>query len=118
MAFLNQITVEKNYRRNPNRYGSSLMGKFEEISTDHGCKMTACKVAWPESTREESILFYEKCDWKLYDLPGEPVMALKVLDASAPKKTLKQPTTSKMVVFWKDENFPDLFVPKPVITEL
>ena len=64
MAFLTQITVDKNYRRNPNRYGSSLMGKFEEISTDHGCKMTACKVAWPESTREEGILFYEKCDWK------------------------------------------------------
>lgn len=90
------------------------MQKFEEIATDSRCKMTACKVAWPESTREESISFYEKCDWKLYDLPGEPVMAFKALDANSPNFTLKSQTTAKMNVYWKDENITDSLAPTPV----
>lgn len=119
IAFLNQITVDDDFRRNVNHYGSSLMHEFEEISTKHGCKMAACKVGWieGESTRDGNILFYKKCDWKLYDLPGEPVMAFKVLDANATKKTLKHQTTSRMVVFWNDENFSDPLVPKPLVTE-
>jgi hypothetical protein len=120
IAFLNEITVDENLRRNDNRYGLSLMQKFEEISAKHGCKMAACKVGWIKgvSTRDGNILFYKKCDWKLYDLPDEPVMAFKLLGDKAPMKELKPQATAKMVVFWKDENFADPFDPKPCVTEL
>lgn len=115
MAFLNQITVNEECRKND--YGSSLLGKFEEISTERGCKLAACKVGWPEGllTRDGNILFYKKCDWKLYD-PSitDPVMAFKVLDANAPNKGLKRQTTANMIVSWKDEKLHDPFAPTPV----
>jgi hypothetical protein len=114
LAFLVQITVNDDCRKND--YGSSLLGKFEEVSTEHGCKLAVCKVGWPEglSTRDGNILFYKKCNWRLYDLPDEPVMAFKVLDAKDPNNDLKRQTISKMVVYWKDENFQDSLTPKPV----
>ncbi len=116
MAFLIQISVDAVYRMNVKHYGSSLLRKFEEISTDLGCKLAVCKVGWPEglSTRDGNILFYKKCNWRLYDLPDEPVMAFKVLDAKDPNNDLKRQTISKIVVYWKDENFQDSLTPKPV----
>lgn len=121
VAFLRYIGIQLEFRRNQelaknHKYGSTLLRKFEEIVTDCGCKMAVCRVAWPESTRQESISFYNHCDWKLFaPSPKELVMAFKPLNVKAPKE-LNYQTKAKMIVYWQDENFGDPIAPKPVST--
>ena len=87
MGFLIHISVDENCRRSG--YGSTLLVQFENIATDYGCKLTACKVAWPEGlpTRAPNISFYKDCGWNLYDpSEKEPVMAFKMLDINVPNE--------------------------------
>lgn len=103
VAFLKEISVEETLRKSG--FGSSLLGKFEDISTERGCKMAVCRVGWyPGGTsREENIAFYKSCRWRLYE-PSvfDLVMAFKELDSSGSPREFKKKAVANLVVDWAD----------------